>query len=343
MDYITVSYMDPIITVRNLTKRFGNLVAVDHISFDIEKGEIFGLLGPNGAGKTTTIHMLATILKPDEGTAIVAGHDIRKEPKEVRKKIGIVFQDITVDRALTGYENMWISGKLYGLRGKELDTRIRELLEFVNLLEWKDVQVRKYSGGMMRRLEIARGLLHEPEILFLDEPTLGLDPQTRAHVWSYIMRLKKERDMTILLTTHYMDEAEKLSDRVAIIDHGKIIALDTPEGLKNVVGEDIVYIYVDPRSSRISFFINKLKEVIGNDSISFSRNMISLSIKNAPDSIPKIFLLANQQGVRITRLEYTRASLDDVFLKLTGRRIRDEEGSFRDSMRARLLRFRRRQ
>ncbi|MHA1590380.1 MAG: ATP-binding cassette domain-containing protein [Candidatus Njordarchaeales archaeon] len=334
--------MDSIITVRNLTKRFGNLVAVDHISFDIEEGEIFGLLGPNGAGKTTTIHMLATILKPDEGTAIVAGHDIRKEPKEVRKKIGIVFQDITVDRALTGYENMWISGKLYGLRGKELDTRIRELLEFVDLLEWKDVQVRKYSGGMMRRLEIARGLLHEPEILFLDEPTLGLDPQTRANVWSYIMRLKKERDMTILLTTHYMDEAEKLSDRVAIIDHGKIIALDTPDGLKNMVGEDIVYIYVDPRSLRIGFFINKLKEIIGSDSISFSRNMISLSIKNAPDNIPKIFLLANQQGVRITRLEYTRASLDDVFLKLTGRRIRDEEGSFRDFMRARLLRFRRR-
>ncbi len=334
--------MDSIITVRNLTKRFGNLVAVDHISFDIEKGEIFGLLGPNGAGKTTTIHMLATILKPDEGTAIVAGHDIRKEPKEVRKKIGIVFQDITLDRALTGYENMWISGKLYGLRGKELDTRIRELLEFVDLLEWKDIQVRKYSGGMMRRLEIARGLLHEPEILFLDEPTLGLDPQTRANVWSYIMRLKKERDMTILLTTHYMDEAEKLSDRVAIIDHGKIIALDTPDGLKNMVGEDIVYIYVDPRSLRIGFFINKLKEIIGSDSISFSRNMISLSIKNAPDNIPKIFLLANQQGVRITRLEYTRASLDDVFLKLTGRRIRDEEGSFRDFMRARLLRFRRR-
>ena len=334
--------MDSIITVRNLTKRFGNLVAVDHISFDIEEGEIFGLLGPNGAGKTTTIHMLATILKPDEGTAIVAGHDIRKEPKEVRKKIGIVFQDITVDRALTGYENMWISGKLYGLRGKELDTRIHELLEFVDLLEWKDVQVRKYSGGMMRRLEIARGLLHEPEILFLDEPTLGLDPQTRANVWSYIMRLKKERDMTILLTTHYMDEAEKLSDRVAIIDHGKIIAFDTPDGLKNMVGEDIVYIYVDPRSLRIGFFINKLKEIIGSDSISFSRNMISLSIKNAPDNIPKIFLLANQQGVRITRLEYTRASLDDVFLKLTGRRIRDEEGSFRDFMRARLLRFRRR-
>jgi len=210
------------------------------------------------------------------------------------------------------------------------------------LLEWKDVQVRKYSGGMMRRLEIARGLLHEPEILFLDEPTLGLDPQTRANVWSYIMRLKKERDMTILLTTHYMDEAEKLSDRVAIIDHGKIIALDTPDGLKNMVGEDIVYIYVDPRSLRIGFFINKLKEIIGSDSISFSRNMISLSIKNAPDNIPKIFLLANQQGVRITRLEYTRASLDDVFLKLTGRRIRDEEGSFRDFMRARLLRFRRR-
>ncbi|MHA1616996.1 MAG: ATP-binding cassette domain-containing protein [Candidatus Njordarchaeales archaeon] len=334
--------MAPIITVRNLTKRFGNLVAVDHISFDIEKGEIFGLLGPNGAGKTTTIHMLATILKPDEGTAIVAGHDIRKEPKEVRKKIGIVFQDITVDRALTGYENLWISGKLYGLRGKELDTRIRELLEFVDLLEWKDVQVRKYSGGMMRRLEIARGLLHEPEILFLDEPTLGLDPQTRAHVWSYITRLKKERDMTILLTTHYMDEAEKLSDRVAIIDHGRIIALDTPEGLKNMVGEDIVYIYVDPRSPRMSFFINKLKETIGNDSISFSKNMISLSIKNAPDIIPKIFFLADQQGVRITRLEYTRASLDDVFLKLTGRRIRDEEGSLRDFMRARLLRFRRR-
>ncbi|MCR8433558.1 MAG: ATP-binding cassette domain-containing protein [Crenarchaeota archaeon] len=224
--------MGPAIKTFNLTKRFGNLVAVDHINIEIAQGEIFGLLGPNGAGKTTTIHMLATILKPTEGTALVGGYDVIRESKAVREKIGIVFQDVTVDRNLTGYENLWVYGKLYGLAGGVLKERIFDALKFMGLEKWKDVPVRKYSGGMIRRLEIARSLLNEPEILFLDEPTLGLDPHTRAYTWEFIRRIKKEKDVTILLTTHYLEEADALCDRIAIIDFGKIIAIGTPDELK---------------------------------------------------------------------------------------------------------------
>jgi len=331
-----VPTMEPAVITQNLTKRFGDLVAVDHINLEIKRGEIFGLLGPNGAGKTTTIHMLATILKPSEGTAIVGGYDIRRNPKEIRRKIGIVFQDMTIDRHLTGYENMWIHGKLYGIDGKELKERIQELLEYVGLSEWKDVEVRKYSGGMIRRLEIARSLLHHPEILFLDEPTLGLDPQTRVHVWEYIMQIKKEKGMTILLTTHYMDEAEKLCDRIAIIDYGKIIALGTPDELKSMVGEDVVYIRARPDNGNMRGFIRTLGEITENDAIKFLRpGYLSLTVKNAPEMLPKIFDIAREFDIKIIELKYSRATLDDVFLRLTGRRIRDEFGSWADFVRMR--------
>lgn len=337
--------MNSAIITENLTKKFGDLVAVDHVDLEIKKGEIFGLLGPNGAGKTTTIHMLATILKPTEGTAIVGDYDVRKHPMKVRNKIGIVFQDMTIDRHLTGYENMWIHGKLYGLSGHELKERIKMLLEYVELIEWKDVEVRKYSGGMIRRLEIARSLLHHPEILFLDEPTLGLDPQTRVHVWDYIMRIKKEKGMTILLTTHYMDEAEKLCDRIAIIDHGKIIALGTPDELKSMVGEDVIYLKTSVLNGNLREFMKALRNITqNNNGVKLIRpGNFSMAVKNAPEVIPRIFDIARELRVKIVELKYSRATLDDVFLRLTGRRIREEAGSWADFMRMRMgMRIRRR-
>ncbi|HDM22935.1 MAG TPA: ATP-binding cassette domain-containing protein, partial [Methanomicrobia archaeon] len=199
-----------IISVKNLVKKFEDVTAVDNISFTVKKGEIFAFLGPNGAGKTTTIHILTTLLKPTEGTAIVAGHDVREDSAEIRKRIGIVFQDSSLDRELTAYENMYIHGKIYNVDGRDLRKRIEDLLKFVELGKFKNKVVKNFSGGMIRRLEIARALLHRPEILFLDEPTLGLDPQTRAHIWEYIKNMKEEHEMTIFLTTHYMDEAEQL-------------------------------------------------------------------------------------------------------------------------------------
>ncbi|PNV77410.1 MAG: ABC transporter ATP-binding protein, partial [Thermoproteota archaeon] len=212
------------ISVRNLVKKFGSLTAVDGISFDVEKGEIFGFLGPNGAGKTTTINILVTLMRPTSGEAYVAGYNVVEEPVKVRERIGIVFQDPSVDRNLTGWENLYIHGLVYGLRGEELRRRVEESLEFAELTKFKDVEVKNYSGGMIRRLEIARGLMHKPEILFLDEPTIGLDPQTRAKIWEYVEKLRDEEGVTVFLTTHYIEEAERLCDRVAIIDHGRIVA-----------------------------------------------------------------------------------------------------------------------
>lgn len=234
----------PAIRVNNLTKSFDDFVAVDGISFTIESGEIFGLLGPNGAGKTTTISMLSTMLTPTSGTATVNGHDIVTDEDGVRKSIGIVFQDQSLDEELTAYENMDFHGRLYRIPpGEVRRKRIDELLTLVGLEDRKDDLVKTYSGGMRRRLEIARGgLLHEPKVLFLDEPTLGLDPQTRNHLWEYIEQLNNEKGITIILTTHYMEEADRLCDRVAIIDHGTIVALDTAENLKSSIGGDVVTI-----------------------------------------------------------------------------------------------------
>jgi len=231
--------MNNIIEVKNLTKKFNGLTAVDDVSFEVKKGEIFGFLGPNGAGKSTTINMLSTILSPTEGEAFINKFNVLSQKDEVRKSIGLVFQDPSLDDRLTAEENLRFHAKLYGVPSNEFQKRKQEVLELVDLWDRRDDIVKNFSGGMKRRLEIARGLLHYPAVLFLDEPTIGLDPQTRAHLWDYILRLKREKEMTIFMTTHYMNEAE-YCDRIAIIDHGKIVASGTPRELKKQVGGDII-------------------------------------------------------------------------------------------------------
>ena len=309
------------IKVENLVKKFGNFRAVNGISFKVKKGEIFAFLGPNGAGKTTTVHILTTLLKPTEGKAEVAGLDVVREAKEVRKKIGIVFQDPSIDRDLTAYENMLIHGGVYGLSGAKLREKIEGLLKFVELWDFKDKLVKHFSGGMQRRLEIARSLLHEPEVLFLDEPTLGLDPQTRDHVWNYIETMREEHDMTIFLTTHYMEEAEKLADKIAIIDHGKIIAEGSCEKLKRMVGNDVIYIKVENCAEWFKGeFIRSCKVL--------QDGRIRIAVENTAEALPKIFELAKENGVKIIEATYHQPTLNDVFLHLTGREIRDEGGEF---------------
>ncbi len=326
------------ISVRNLVKKFGDLVAVNNVSFDIRNGEIFGFLGPNGAGKTTTINILVTVMKPTEGQAFVAGYNVIEEPVKVREKIGVVFQDNTADRNLTGWENLYIHGLIYGLKGNDLKRRIEDALEFAELTRFKDVPVKNYSGGMMRRLEIARALMHSPEVLFLDEPTIGLDPQTRAKIWEYIRMLRKEERVTIFMTTHYMDEAEELCDRVAIIDHGKIMAMGSPDELKSSLGGDMIYIKVSGYSDAIRKFAD---EVIREDiALSYKiievEDLVAFSVKHASKVIPIIFELANIFNIKIEEIKYTQPSLGDVFLHYTGRELRDEEGSWKDMMRARM-------
>jgi len=322
-----VKPLEDIVIVEGLTKTFGSLRAVDEVSFTVKKGEIFGFLGPNGAGKTTTINLLTTLMKPTSGRGLVAGFDIQREPQKVRKRIGVLFQDITLDRELTGWENLWIHGLIYGIPRSVLKRRISELLAFVELEDWARSQVKKYSGGMQRRLQIAAALLHRPEVLFLDEPTLGLDPQTRAHVWDYILELQRNEKVTVFLTTHYMDEAERLCHRTAIIDHGKIIALGSPEELKRALGSDVVYVQLAPESlqetGRIAESLKNCKE--------FSRvqvvrpGEISVSAVRAAEAIPKIFEEAEGLAVRVREVAYHTPTLEDVFLHLTGRKLRDEE------------------
>jgi ABC-2 type transport system ATP-binding protein len=242
-----------VIEVKNLTKEFNGLIAVNNISFGVQEGEIFGLLGPNGAGKTTTIKMLATLLKPTKGEAKVCGFDILKQRDEVRNSIGVVFQEPALDNRLTGYENLDFHARLYGLDSKIRKKRIKEVLTLVELEEKANVIVRNYSGGMQRRLEIARGLMHYPKVLFLDEPTLGLDPQTRHRIWDYILKLNQKEKITIILTTHYLEEADYLCQRVGIIDFGKIVALDTPQNLKNIFKKptlEDVFLYLTGRKIR---------------------------------------------------------------------------------------------
>lgn len=312
--------MSEAIVVENLVKKYGDFEAVKGVSFKVKRGEIFAFLGPNGAGKTTTVHVLTTLLKLTSGKAIVAGHDVVKEPMEVRKRIGIVFQDPSLDRELTAYENMYIHGRIYGLGGNELKNKIEELLKFVELWEFRNKPVKYFSGGMQRRLEIARALLHEPEVLFLDEPTIGLDPQTRAHIWDYIKAMKEEHNMTIFLTTHYMDEAEQLADRIAIMDHGKIIAEGTAEELKKLVGNDVIYLKLEAPED-----LKCLKAEFIRGCKLLSDGRVRLEVVNAAEALPKIFDLAKERNVKIVEVTYHRPTLNDVFLYLTGREIRDEE------------------
>ncbi len=315
---LSVEENSKIIWVENLTKLFGDFAAVKEVSFEVERGEIFGILGPNGAGKTTLIKMLSTLLKPTSGRALVAGYDVVKESQNVRKSIGIVFQEPTLDVELTARENLDFHGRIYGMDGRTRERRIGEVLELVGLSDKADVLVKKFSGGMQRRLEIARGFMHFPRVLFLDEPTLGLDVQTRRNIWGYIERLRRDEDVTIILTTHYIEEAENLCDRVAIIDFGKIIALDTVERLREGIGRDSIEVVVD----RIDAFENVLR--LQNLKVVRTTDGLVISASDGEKLIPKLFTLAQEHRVEIQSVNFKKSSLEDVFVLLTGRKIREE-------------------
>ncbi|MBS1870164.1 MAG: ATP-binding cassette domain-containing protein [Actinobacteria bacterium] len=306
------------VEVRGLVKRFGDVEAVRGIDLDVAAGETFGFLGPNGAGKSTTISMLCTLLTPDAGSAQVAGHDVARERDAVRRNIGLVFQDPTLDGYLTAEQNLRFHAELYGVPKALVPERMRLVLEMVGLWERRGSLVQTYSGGMKRRLEIARGLLHAPRVLFLDEPTVGLDPQTRSSIWGYIEELKRREDITIFLTTHYMDEAEHC-DRIAIIDQGEIIALDTPEALKASVGKDRVQLQVDDAPAAIA----ALRERFGLDA-TIAEGHVTVAVAAGEAFVPRLFA---ELGVPIKGVSVARPSLDDVFMSYTGTTIRDAEAS----------------
>ena len=318
-----------IIQTINLTKQYGNIKAVDNVSLGIRRGEIFGLLGPNGAGKTTIIKMLATLLKPTSGFAEVWHHNILKEQDAVRRSIGIVFQDPSIDTELTGRENLDFHARMYGLNKEKREKRIAEVLDLVELNDRANVFVKFYSGGMQRRLEIARGLMHYPKVLFLDEPTLGLDAQTRHRIWEYIKRLNKAQKVTVVLTTHYMEEADYLCDRVAIIDHGKIIALDKPNNLKNAIGEDIISVQVSD-GGKFSDILTKIEFI---KRIRLHDDFLFLSVENGEIMIPRILRLAHEEGVLVHSVSLRKPTLEDVFLTFTGRTIREQEASVKEQIR----------
>ncbi len=309
-----------------ITKRFEEVTAVNNISISVKPGELFGLLGPNGAGKTTLINMLSTMTEPSGGSALVWGHDVVKEADLVRQNIGVVFQDTTLDDRLTGRENLDLHGRLYGLDGKTRKNRIQDVLSLVELTERADFIVKTYSGGMMRRLEIARGLMHHPHVLFLDEPTLGLDPQTRLHIWEYINKLNIEEGVTILLTTHYMEEADRLCDRIAIIDYGQIVALDTPQDLKNMLGGDVITLGLEKPGDVGKLCSSYQKDGCANI-VTGKQNEVFITVNNGERQIPHILALASQAGIHIFSVSLRKPTLDDVFIHYTGRAIRDKEVS----------------
>ena len=304
-----------IITVKNLVKRFGELTAVDDISFSVAPGEIFGFLGPNGAGKTTTINILCTLSKPTSGQATINGFDVVRQQSQVRQSIGLVFQDPSLDEQLTGLQNLRFHALVYNMPASVYHPRIEEVLRMTELWDKRHHKVRTYSGGMKRRLELARGLLHRPKVLFLDEPTLGLDPQTRIHMWDYILELQQSEGITIFLTTHYMDEAEK-AGRIAIIDYGKLVAIDTPENLKRIVGKDIISLKTDDNDRAIK----ELKLRYQLEARNYS-NGLTFEVANGEEFLPS---LIKELGIKILSVNLRRPSLDDVFLKLTGREMREE-------------------
>lgn len=309
-----------IIVTENLTKTFGDFTAVDHIKFSVNEGEIFGFLGPNGAGKTTTIKMLTTLLYPTEGSANIAGYDIIKQRAKVRENIGVVFQDPALDTELTCKENLDFHARMYGLSLETRKKRIEEVLTLVDLLDKKDIRVKNYSGGMKRRLEIARGLMHSPRVLFLDEPTLGLDAQTRRAIWEYIKQLNKEENTTIFLTTHYMDEADFLCDHIGIIDHGKIMVMNTVEALKKTVGNDIISLLCSNRD----VLEKRLEQETWVSKITPHDSLLTFSVERGEEKIPMVFNIARSVDVSISSVDVRKPTLDDVFLHYTGRRMREQ-------------------
>ena len=314
------------IETSGITKRFDDITAVNKVSIQVMPGELFGLLGPNGAGKTTLINMLSTMTEPSGGSARVWDFDVQKQAESVRQSIGMVFQDTTLDDRLTGRENLDLHGRLYGLDSKTRKKRIEEVLSLVELTDRADDLVKTYSGGMMRRLEIARGLMHHPHVLFLDEPTLGLDPQTRNHIWEYIKTLNKEEGVTIMLTTHYMEEADHLCDRIAIIDHGEIVALDTPQAMKNSLGGDVITLEIG-NPDNIASLCEVYKKNGCANIVSQKKNEVFITVREGERQIPHVLALASDACIPILSVSLRKPTLDDVFLHHTGRAIRDKESS----------------
>jgi ABC-2 type transport system ATP-binding protein len=312
----------PIVKVEKLSKTFGTLKAVDAISFEIQEGEIFGLLGPNGAGKTTTINMLTTLLKPTSGNAEVCGYNIFKHANDVRRNVGVVPQEYTADEDMTGKNNILLCADLYGIPRSDSKPHSEELLKLVELQDAANKKVSTYSGGMRRRLELACGLINYPRLLFLDEPTLGLDVQTRTAVWKYIKTLKEEYRMTLLMTTHYLEEADSLCDRVAIIDHGHIIKIGSPEELKESIGGDVIVVEVKEQEPDISSVISKVKLV---KDVKKNNNTYRIKVEMGEEASPQIMDVIRSRGLHVTRLSLTKPTLDEVYLELTGRSLREEE------------------
>ena len=304
------------IEVHGLVKRFGEIEAVRGVDFEVASGEVFGFLGPNGAGKTTTINMLCTLVKPTEGWATVAGHDVVRERDDVRRNIGLVFQDPTLDNYLSAEQNLKLHAELYGLQSNLVAPRMKQVLQMVGLWERKDSPVGTFSGGMRRRLEIARGMMHSPRVLFLDEPTIGLDPQTRRSIWDYIRELKEREEITIFMTTHYMDEAE-WCDRIAIMDNGQIVALDSPERLKGQIGKDRIQIHTDNNEAAIA----ALEQQFGIEG-RVAEGAVIFGVPSGEEFVPRLFA---ELGISINSVSVSRPSLDDVFMSHTGTTIRDAE------------------
>ncbi len=312
--------MNYVIETNQLTKAYNSFKAVDNLNITVDSGEIFGLLGPNGAGKTTTVSMLCTILKPTSGTAKVNGFDIVKEANKVRKSIGIVFQDPSIDDRLTARENLYMHANLYGIHVSEQKNRIDRILKLIELEDRADDLLRTFSGGMRRRLELGRGLIHYPKVLFLDEPTVGLDPQTRDHIWRYIKELKEAHDITVVLTTHYMDEADRLSDRIAIMDHGKIVVLDPPFKLKQTLEGDVISV----KTNKIDELSELITKWLGFDKKQVVDGSLEVTVPNGKNVMPRIIELASQNNIYVESLILREPNLEDVFLHYTGRTIRED-------------------
>ena len=319
--------MSPSIETISLTKSFGDVIAVNDVSFSVETGEIFGFLGPNGAGKSTTMMILTTLLKPSSGRALVYGHDVRDDPKKVRQSIGFVQQETTVDEYLTGRENLILQAKLNHIPTGEIKSRIDEVLDLIELTEKQHESVVTYSGGMRKRLDIAGGLLHRPKVLFLDEPTVGLDIQTRRKIWEYIKKIHDEYEMTIFLTTHYMEEADQLCDRIGIIDDGKIQIIDSPQNMKNALGNEVITITIEDVKNNVTF-LDELKKIEFIKKIKTDDSKITIFASNGTKVIPLVFKISSELDVKISSLSLTQPTLDDVFISYTGHEIRDADSNY---------------
>ena len=319
------------IETKSLVKEFGKVRAVDDISFNVEEGEIFGFLGPNGAGKSTTMMILTTLLKPTSGNAIVAGYDVVSQAKKVRENIGYVQQEIAVDEYLTGRENLLLDARLNHIPKNLINKRIDEILELIELKDKQDQAVITYSGGMRKRLDIAGGLLHRPKVLVLDEPTVGLDIQTRRKIWEYLKQIHKEFNMTIFLSTHYMEEADKLCDRVGIIDYGKIQAIDSPQAMKNALGDEVVSFRLEGNDVN-SNLLEQLKTISLVKDVSINDNQIVVYTTKGTELIPQIFQITSNLKIKINKISLTQPTLDDVFISYTGHELRDDDVKYNQKL-----------